>query len=163
MTYAPVTAGRISKEMRMTSTRRWLRTFVMAGVATLSATVASPQSVGEPHVNGHQDQIQAMPLWLTAQSMAGGRHDVMARMAALDEQIQTLTTDMNMFAGELKVRAMADLLTAMVERQSIMRNEMMPMRDRMMRHRTTGDTISSVPPDVDPDTMCVAEAVSPRQ
>ena len=146
----------------MTSTRRWLRTFVMAAVVTLSATVASPQSAGKRHVNGHQDHAQAIPLWLSAQSMAKGRHDVMARMAALDERIQTLAIDMNMFVGELKVETMAALLTAMVERQSIMRDEMMQMRDRMMRRRTT-DTISSVPPEVDPDTMCVAEAVSPRQ
>jgi len=146
----------------MTSTRRWLRTFVMAAVVTLSATVASPQSAGERHVNGHQDHVQAMPLWLTAQPMAEGRHDVMARMAALDERIQTLAMDMNMFVGELKVETMAALLTAMVERQSIMRDEMMPMRDRMMRRRTT-DTISSVPPEMDPDTMCVAEVVSPRR
>ena len=147
----------------MTSTRRWLRTFVMAGVVTLSATVASPQSARERHVNGHQDDAQAMPLWLTAQSMAETRQDVMARMAALDERIQTLAIDMNMFVGELKVETMAELLTAMVERQSIMRDETMQMRERMMPRRTTGDTISSVPPDVDPDTMCVAEPVSPRQ
>jgi len=147
----------------MTSTRRWLRTIVMAAVVTLSATVASPQSAGERHVNGHQDHAQAMPLWLTAQSMAEGRHDVMARMAALDELIQTLAIDMNMFVGELKVDTMAALLRAMVERQSIMRDEMMQMRDRRMPRLSTGDTISGVPPDVDPDTMCVAEAVSPRQ
>jgi hypothetical protein len=134
----------------------------MAAAVTLSATVASPQSAGERDVNGHQDHVQAIPLWLTAESMAEGRHDVMARMAALDERIQTLAIDMNMFVAELKVETMAALLTAMVERQSIMRDEMMQTRDRMMRRRTT-DTISSVPPEMDPDTMCVAEAVSPRR
>jgi hypothetical protein len=157
--------------MLMTSTLRKLRTFTMAAAIVLYATAASPQSAGdvwvatvfELQVHDHQDHTAAAPSQGGAAGMAGMPRDVMARIAALDGRIQTLATDMNMFVGELKVETMAALLTAMVERQSIMRDEMMQMRDRMMRHRTTGDTISSVPPDVDPDTMCVAEAVSPRQ
>jgi hypothetical protein len=38
------------------------------------------------------------------------------QLAALDERIQMLVTDMNMFTGELKINAMATLLNAIVDR-----------------------------------------------
>lgn len=137
----------------MASTHGRLRTFTIAVLMTFSATVASGQSAGEPQVNEHQDRARATPVSDTAQPMARTRQDVMARLAALDERIQTLVTDMNMFAGELKVETMAALLTALVERQSLMRHQMRRMHDemmgRMMEHREP-----ETPADEEPGGMC---------
>lgn len=137
----------------MTSTRRWLRTFAIATVVALSTTVASAQSSGERQANGHQDHARATPPSDTAQPMARMHQDVMARMAALDARIQTLATDMNMFAGELKVQAMAELLTAMVERQSLMRAEMRRMRDEITGRMMEPSEPAAVA-DEEPGTMC---------
>lgn len=87
----------------------------------------------------------------------------MARLATLDARIDMFVAEMNSFTGDMKVEAMASVLTALIERQSIMRDkmmsdEMMRMRDGTLARATTGDTDSIVPSQVDPDTMCVAEA-----
>jgi hypothetical protein len=68
---------------------------------------------------------------------------VMTRMKALDERIKTLTTDMNMFIGDMKVQAMASLLSAMVERDTLMRDEMMKMHDGMMKMSCAPETAGS--------------------
>jgi hypothetical protein len=59
--------------------------------------------------------------------MMKGHQDTMARVAAMDDRINALVADMNMFTGEFKVVAMAALLTAIVQRQSVMRDEMRQM------------------------------------
>ena len=132
----------------MTSTLRRIRTIVAAAAIVLYATVASPQSAATPQAHDDHDHAAAaaapaqsgapgmagMPM--TGMPMAGMPRDVMARVAALDDRIRMLATDMNMFVGELKIETMAALLTALVERQSLMRHEMSGMRDgMMMMHR----------------------------
>lgn len=91
------------------------------------------------------------------------RGAMMARLATVDERIDMFVAQMNSFTGDMKVEAMVSVLTALVERQSVMREEMMQVRDGMMRRRTAGDLIPGVPLEVDPDTMCVAEGVSPQR
>ena len=87
--------------------------------------------------------------------MAGMPRDVMARVAALDDRIRTLATDMNMFVGEMKIETMAALLTALVERQSLMRHEMSGMRDGMMMHRMMQPgSPAAARPREEPGTMC---------
>ena len=76
--------------------------------------------------------VHAAPAPQSATTAAPSQ-DMMARMKALDERIKTLTTDMNMFIGDMKVQAMASLLSAMVERDTLMRDEMMKMHDGMMK------------------------------
>jgi hypothetical protein len=44
-----------------------------------------------------------------------------------------LAMDMRMFSGALKVDAMASLLTAMIERQTLVDREMRTFREEMMR------------------------------
>ena len=133
----------------MTSTLRRIRTIVTAAAIVLYATVASPQSAATPQAHDNHDHAAAtaapaqsgapgmagMPMTgmpTTGMSMAGMPRDVMARVAALDNRIRTLATDMNMFVGEMKIETMAALLTALVERQAVMRHEMSGMRDGMM-------------------------------
>jgi hypothetical protein len=148
----------------MTSTIRSLRTFAIAAAIALYADVASPQSVGdvwlatvaaefEPQVHDHQDHAAAAPLQGGAAGMAGMPRDVMARMATLDGRIQQLVTDMHMFVGDLKVETMAALLTAVVERQSLMRNEMMRMHRGMMP-RPMEEATAHASAEEEPGTMC---------
>ena len=91
----------------MTCPRRRLRILATVTAIALYATVASPQSAGGQQAHGHQDHAAAVPSEHAAAGMAGMPRDVMARIAALDERIKMLATDMNMFAGELKVQTMA--------------------------------------------------------
>ena len=99
-----------------------------AGLAGPAMVMAAPQ--GDVWV--HHDHSATAPVQSAAPSDT--RRDMMARMMALDERIKNLTTDMNMFIGDMKVQAMAKLLNAMVERQTMMRDEVMPMmREGMMK------------------------------
>ena len=110
--------------------RSFAAMIVAAGLALPAMVMAAPQG----DIWLHHDHAKAPAS--TAQSAAPRattRGDLMARMDALDERIKTLTADMNMFVGDLKVQAMASLLTAIVERQSLMRDEVTYMRDGMMR------------------------------
>jgi hypothetical protein len=152
------------EEMLMTSTLRRLRTFAMAAAIALYADVASPQSAGdvwlatvdaefEPQVHDHQGRAEAAPSQGGTAGMAGMPRDVMARMAALDERIRTLATDMHMFTGELKVETMATLLTALVERQSLMAHDMRRMHGEMMR-RMMERRASAASPEEEPGTLC---------
>lgn len=81
--------------------------------------------------------------------------DMMARLAAMDARIERLVADMNSFAGEMKVAAMAELLTALVERQSLMQQEMMTMHGDMRAHGKDA-MMSPAAPDGDgePGVMC---------
>jgi hypothetical protein len=134
----------------------------MAAAIVLYATVASPQSAGdvwlattvdaefEPQVHDHQGHAAAAPSQGGAAGMAGMPRDVMARIAVLDTRIQTLATDMNMFVGDLKVETMAALLTAMVERHSLMGHEMQRMQHGMMRRMMGRSAAAAAPPDEGP-------------
>jgi hypothetical protein len=109
----------------MTSTFRKFRTLGITAALLLAATAAAAQSSGHEHGSGaarvHSQDGRAV------------RPSVMEQIAALDRQIQTLSTDMRMLSGEMKIDAMASLLTALVERQSLMESGMRTMREGMMR------------------------------
>lgn len=137
----------------MVSTLRTLRIAAMATAIILYATVASPQVLREPQVHDHQDHGEANPLQRSAAGKVLMPRDVMARMAVLDERIQALAFDMNMFVGDLKVETVAALLTALVERQSLMQGgiwrEHGEMMGRMMERR-----MPEAPAGEEPDAMC---------
>ena len=79
----------------------------------------------------------------------------MARLAAIDARIERLVADMNSFTGEMKITAMSELLTALVKRQSMMREEMMAMHERMMGHMKDRMMAPPIPQDdSEPDLMC---------
>ena len=139
----------------MISTLRVLRTFAMASAIALYATAASPQSAGKPPAHDHQDHAAAAPSQGGAAGMAGMPRDVMARIAALDDRIRTLTTDMHMFVGEMKVETMAAQLTALVERQSLLGDEMRRMREGMMgRMMERSAPPAAAAPNGEPGAMC---------
>ena len=181
----------------MTTTLRVLRTFAMALAVALYATAASPQSFGdiwlatvdaerEPQVHDHQEHAYdaaALPGSPGDEMMSGmmsgmrKRHeDAMTRGAAMDDRINTLVADVNMFTGEFKVVVMAALLTAIVQRQSVMRDEMRQMHGEMMgrmmeRHESAASPAASLDEEsswgeflLGGDVhVSVAEAASPDQ
>ena len=79
----------------------------------------------------------------------------MGRMAADDARLEALVADMNMLTGELKVEAMARVLTLLVERQSMMRKHMMDMHGRMMPQM---GAISAPPAGRPPDAGVTADS-----
>lgn len=107
--------------------RRLVVTAIAAGLALPTLVMAAPQA-GDIWLGHHEAARPAQ----SATPAVKPRHDMMVRMKALDDRIQALTVDMNMFIGDMKVQAMASLLTAMVERESMMRDEMMSMHRGMM-------------------------------
>jgi hypothetical protein len=131
-----------------------LRLFAMAAATVLAAATASAQPSGAPQAHDHQDHAVAAPSQGGAAGMTGMSHEAMARLAALDERIRTLGIDMNMFTGELKVETMAALLTALVERQSLMDHQMRQMHEGMMRGMMQRRSAPAASPDEEPGTMC---------
>ncbi len=150
----------------MTGISRWTRTLTMTAVVVLSATAASSQpahhgpapAIGDPALSQSPE-----PLSGGDQSMATMHTRMMARMAADDTRLETLVADMNMLTGDLKVEAMARVLTLLVTRQTMMRGQMTEMHDRMLRRMSgpISDAPSAdppsvmVPPDGDPGEMCL--------
>jgi hypothetical protein len=134
--------------------RTW-QAYAMAGMMALYATAASSQVSSEPKAHDH-----AAPLSQGAAVDAkDARHDSMARMALLDQRIEMLTADMNMFVGDAKVRIMAELLTALVERESLSRHDMQKMRgktmDSMMKgHGSPAREAPEAHGDEEPGAMC---------
>ena len=143
-----------------------IRTLTMTVVVVLSAAVASTQPVHDGHApaTGHTtlSQPPAQPS-RGDHAMATMHKDMMARMAAEDTRLETLVADMNMLTGDLKIEAMAQVLTRLVKRQSMMRGQMMEMHDRMMRgmRGPTANAPSADPPSVmvspdrEPGDMCL--------
>ena len=114
---------------------------VAAGLALPAMAAAAPQGgVSLNHAHGKAALQSAAP--------ADSHQTVMARMAKLDERINTLTADMNMFVGDMKVQTMASLLTAMVERQALMREQMMSMMQAAPK---------PAPFDDEPGAMCAPD------
>ena len=118
----------------MTCTCQWIRTVIMSAAVVLSASVASAQSVNHeqapaPEDHSHSQAVQPSP---GDHSMAAMHKHMMTRMATADARLTELVADMNMFTGELKIEAMARLLTALVERQLMMREQVVEAPWRMM-------------------------------
>jgi hypothetical protein len=135
----------------------------IAASLVLSATGASAQSASPGQATmpacAHCRLAQTLP---GAQSMATMNKDMMTRMATEDARLEALVTDMNMFTGEMKLDAMARVVTLLVERQSTMHKHMMEMHRRMMLGMgAISAPPTGRPPDVDasadrePDEMCL--------
>jgi hypothetical protein len=119
----------------MNSLHRWIWTVTVAA-AGLFLLAVSPSWAGQ-HPDG-QRQERASQTAMPPVGLGDGimmRHDdAMARRSATDDRIEALVADMHMFTGEFKVVAMEALLTAIVERQSAMMDEMRRMHGAIMPH-----------------------------
>lgn len=108
---------------------------------TLSVASASAQAPGQKYVGS----VYAAP-----------EVDLTARIDLLDERIALLTADMRMFAGELKIQAMADLIEALIERQQLLERRMRPLDEWMMKRHTPPSPFDFEPetPEDSPEAMC---------
>lgn len=120
-------------------TRNALRIVSIAAAFVLLAASAQAQTTVP---NDHGVRPHAAP-----------QVDVRARMALLDERIAMLTADMKMFAGEMKIQTMAELIEAIVERQRLVERELRSMRERMRDHMNH-DSPPAPPLEMEPDAMC---------
>jgi hypothetical protein len=129
----------------------------------LFASVVSPQAAaeGQPAPARWAWHNGAQPF--DARPMAAIHKDMLERMAAEDARLKDLVTAMNMFTGELKLDAMARVLTLVVERQLAMRQQMIEMHGRMMEETTRavpgpsrhGRPAGAVTTELEPEEMCV--------
>ena len=119
------------------------RTLIMAAAFALSAVTVSAQMAVQPHGQKYVGPAHAVP-----------HVDVMARVDLLDERIAMLTADMRMFAGELKIQAMADLIEALVERQTLMDAEIRRMHEHMREPVNDRRRDAPPPSDLEPETLC---------
>jgi hypothetical protein len=122
----------------------------MAASITCMAAAASAQTPALPSDHGHKH---------IGPVLAAPHVDVTARVDLLDERIAMLTADMRMFVGELKIQAMADLIEALIERQTLTERSMHRMHEKMREWMPSGNAPGprSVEPEsteMDPETMC---------
>lgn len=113
----------------MTSTLQIFRTLSVAAALLAFATAAAPQSAARPRGREPGRDIAQ----LHSQDGKAAVPSVMEQIAALDTRIQMLSSDMRMLSGEMKVDAMASLLTTLIERQMLMESSVRTMRAGMMR------------------------------
>jgi hypothetical protein len=84
--------------------------------------------------------------------------DVTGQVAQLDARIAMLKADMRMFAGEMKIQVMSDLIEALIERQYLIERTVRPMHEMMeewMPHAKPArpDAVPD-PGELAPETMC---------
>ena len=121
----------------MNPMHRWVR-HVAVAAAALSMSAPAPSWAsqlpgGERQEHAHDAAtLPGSPGDGMMNGMMKRHEDAMARGAVMDDRIKALVADMQMFTGEFKVVAMAALLTAIVQRQSVMRDEMRQMHGEMM-------------------------------
>jgi hypothetical protein len=124
----------------MTSTYRML---TIAVALTLSVASASAQTLAQPHGQKYIGSVYAAP-----------EIDLTTRIDLLDERITLLTADMRMFAGELKIQMMADLIEALIERQQLIERRMRPLDEWMMKRNPLPFDFELETPEDSPEAMC---------
>jgi hypothetical protein len=147
----------------MTRFSAHIRTVTMIAGFVLVASVVSPQLAAEgqptPATWVWHNGVQPFD----ARPTADIQKDMLERMAADDARLEDLVAAMNMFTGELKLDAIARVLTIVVERQFTMRQQIMEMHGRMMEGTTSavpgpsrrGRPAAAVTTDLEPEEMCV--------
>ena len=167
----------------MNTLHRWVWTVTVGAAAALFLVVASPSWAGQ--LADGQSQEQARQGAIAPMDLGDGirlgdgtipvglgdgvwmRHEVAAACcSATDDRIEALVADMHMFTGEFKMVAMETLLTAIVERQSAMMDEMRQMHGLLtppMMDRQVPDMLPAWPDedlawsDEEPGRMCAPE------
>lgn len=104
----------------------------IAGVA-LAAAVGLFGAGGTAAAAPQQDEMKARHGEMKArhEGMTARHEDMTARMAGLDARIALLTQEVHSFVGDMKIDAMAALLTAVVEQNQTMRSAMTEMKGGM--------------------------------
>jgi hypothetical protein len=116
----------------MTRNGRWIVTMVVAAVVYTAPAIAQTQPE-----SGHKF------LYPHASRQA----ELIARIDALDERIALLTSDMRVLTGELKIEAMANLIEALIERQTLIDRWLEPLRNWIPRSAQDDE-------ELDPEVMC---------
>jgi len=129
-------------------TTHMLRMILVAAALTSTAAAASAQQpapfrgqkyLGLPHASQHDG--------------------VKEQVRRLDGRIAMLKEDMRMFAGEMKIEVMTELIEALIERQYLMERSTRPMHEMMdewMPHAKPAAPPQAVPDleDMEPEAMC---------
>lgn len=116
--------------MKNSTTTRWARVAATAcGVAML---VALGGFVADAGAQDPSPEQQAETMRQQMAEMRAERQQMMQDMQAMDDQLNELVARMNAADGDDKVDAMAEVVTALVERHGQMRMGMMTMQGRMM-------------------------------
>jgi hypothetical protein len=121
---------------------------MVAAAITFMAAAASAQEGVQLHAQKYLGTVHAFQYG-----------DVTEQVKRLDERIARLKADMRMFAGDLKIQVMAELIEALIERQDLIERTTGPM------HRTMDEWLPrSTPPaqphavpdseDGEPEAMC---------
>jgi hypothetical protein len=134
----------------MTLTRCAIHTIIFATAITWGSITTLAQTLPPSHEHG-SSSTDAVP-----DAVPDGRTG-MSRVASLDARIAMLIADVNMFAGELKIQAMAELLKVLVERQLLVDAEMRRMHQEMhgpMNGPRRHAPPAAPPSDVPPEEMC---------
>lgn len=127
--------------------RRWgFHIAVIAGAIALGPAPLLGQTASPP-AHEHGRRADAAPV-----------DGIAAQLVRLDERIAMLTADMKMFTGELKIQAMADLLEALVERQTLLGAQMRRMHEHMRgpvsMPRRHAPPPANPPIELEPDALC---------
>jgi hypothetical protein len=128
-------------------TTRTFRTVVVAAGIMFASASAPAQEAAPFHGHKH---LGPAPQHL----------DVTTRVEQLDERIAMLKADMRMFAGEMKIQVMTDLIEALIERQYLIERAGSPMRgmmDEWMPHAkrpAPPDAVPDAPEEMEPEAMC---------
>ncbi len=155
----------------MNTLHRWVWTVTVAAAASLFLAAASPLWAGQ--LADGQSQVQASQGAIAPVDFGDGtipvglgdgvwtRHEIApACSSATDDRIEALVADMHMFTGECKIVGMEALLTAIVERQSAMMDEMRQMHGLLippMVERQMHDVLPAWS-DEEPGRMCAPES-----
>ena len=111
---------------------------------TLSAASISAQTPAQPHGQKYIGSVYA-----------AAEIDLTTRIDLLDERIALLTADMRIFAGELKIQAMADLIEALIERQQLIERRLRPLDEWMMKSNPPSPfDFEPETPEDSPEAMC---------
>jgi hypothetical protein len=125
-----------------------LRTVIVTAAITFAAAAASAQEGVQLHAQKYLGTVHAFQ-----------HGDMTEQLNRLDERIAMLKADMGMFAGELKVQVMAELIEVLIERQYLVERTMRPMHqmmDEWMPRSTRPAPPHAVPDseDGEPEAMC---------
>jgi hypothetical protein len=124
------------------------RALTIAAAFALSGVTVSAQVPMQPPGQKYVGPVLAAP-----------HVDVTARVDLLDERIAMLTADMRMFVGELKIQVMADLIEALIERQTLTDRTMRRMHEMMGDWMIDREEDAPVGPrsdttELEPEMMC---------
>lgn len=121
-------------------------TFVILGLGAFSIRpLAQSQAAGSAATAQHEEHhpLQA-PTPAQEQQMMDMHQKMMAAMHSQDAALQALVAKMDAAKGQARIDTMADLLKAVVQQRTSMRDDMMKMQgmmmDHMMQHMASGMT-----------------------